>query len=233
MPTLRAVLRPMHRSPLPALVAVAFVLASIPGSSRADEPLEPRLVHNSATKQPSSQLLSTTRAWIPPLTGRLLVVRGFEPAASAWGRGHRGVDLAARPGTAIRSAGPGVVIFARTLAGRGVVSVEHAPGVRTTYEPVRASITAGTSVSAGTPLGHLTDGGHNPGTLHWGLRIRGAYADPLRLLTGSSVLKPTVRLPSTKTAVTGQAHGSRTRMGLSECLTQPLHRHMGVNLGST
>jgi murein DD-endopeptidase MepM/ murein hydrolase activator NlpD len=181
----------MHRSPLPALVAVAFVLASISGGSRADEPLEPRLVHNSTNKQPSSQLLSTTRAWIPPLTGRLRVVRGFEPAASAWGRGHRGVDLAARPGTAIRSAGPGVVIFARTLAGRGVVSVEHAPGVRTTYEPVRATIAEGSAVVAGTPLGYLTSGGHNPGSLHWGLRIHGSYGDPLRLLRNSPVLKPT------------------------------------------
>jgi murein DD-endopeptidase MepM/ murein hydrolase activator NlpD len=224
---------PAHQFPTLALLAAALMLAGIPGPSHAGEPSPSTPVMDSVHHLDAVHLRSRSRTWVPPLTGRLRVVRGFEPPASAWGRGHRGVDLAAHRGAPVRSTGAGVVVFARTLAGRGVISVEHAPGVRTTYEPVRASITAGTSVTAGTPLGHLTDGGHNPGTLHWGLRIRGAYADPLRLLTGSSVLKPTVRLPSTKTAVTGQAHGSRTRMGLSECLTQPLHRHMGVDLGST
>ncbi len=68
--------------------------------------------------------------------------------------------------------------------------MEHAPGVRTTYEPVRAVVEVGSSVSAGSLLGYLSTGGHQPGALHWGLRIRGSYADPLRLLRGTSILKP-------------------------------------------
>ena len=58
---------------------------------------------------------------------------------------------------------PGVVVFAGPLAGRGVVSIEHAGGLRTTYEPVTASVTAGASVAAGQPIGTLEAG-------HAGLR---------------------------------------------------------------
>jgi murein DD-endopeptidase MepM/ murein hydrolase activator NlpD len=223
MHTWRHTLIPAQRILTLSLLAGTLLLAGIPDSSHADEPSTPGLAMDSAQRRDAAHLRLLSRAWTPPLTGRLRVVRGFEPAATAWGRGHRGVDLAAHRGATVRSAGAGVVVFARTLAGRGVISVEHAPGVRTTYEPVRATITAGTSVSAGTPLGRLTDGGHNPGTLHWGLRIRGTYADPLRLLGGSSVLKPRVRLTSTNVAAADKAIRSGTWMGLGECLTQPLH----------
>lgn len=172
-----------------ALISMSLLLVGAPASGQA---------RSSSIQPPEAPSESTTfasvnRPWTAPLTGHLRIIRGFEPASSRWGRGHRGVDLAARPGTAVRSAGSGVVVFARRLANRGVVSVEHAPGVRTTYEPVRAEVAVGSMVSAGTLLGYVTVGGHQPGALHWGLRIRDSYADPLRLLRGTSVLKPIVR----------------------------------------
>ena len=113
------------------------------------------------------------------------VARPFQPPPQPWLAGHRGVDLGAPPGAVVRSAGPGVVAYARRLAGRGVVSVVHAGGLRTTYEPVTATVSTGDTVAAGDPLGTLETG--HPGCsaaacLHWGLRRGDVYLDPLRLL---------------------------------------------------
>src|SRR5690349_22598605 len=64
------------------------------------------------------------------------VVRRFDPPARPWLPGHRGADLAAAPGAVIRAAGAGTIVFSGRVAGRGVVSVAHPGGLRTTYEPV-------------------------------------------------------------------------------------------------
>ncbi|HEV8175721.1 MAG TPA: M23 family metallopeptidase [Actinoplanes sp.] len=113
------------------------------------------------------------------------VVRRFDPPPQPWLPGHRGVDLAAPPGSVVRTAGAGTVAYVGTLAGRGVVSIAHPGGLRTTYEPVTSSLRAGDPVTAGAQLGVL-DGGH-PGCpaeacLHWGLRRGEYYLDPLALL---------------------------------------------------
>ncbi|MFG3601903.1 murein hydrolase activator EnvC family protein [Micromonospora chersina] len=120
-----------------------------------------------------------------PLAGTPRVVRRFDPPPQPWLPGHRGVDLAATPGAEVRSAGAGVVLFAGTVAGRPVVTVGHADGLRTTYEPVRPGPAAGARVAAGTPIGLLIAG--HPGCaaaacLHWGLRRGEEYLDPLALL---------------------------------------------------
>jgi murein DD-endopeptidase MepM/ murein hydrolase activator NlpD len=120
-----------------------------------------------------------------PLDGVPVVVRRFDPPPQPWLPGHRGVDLAAAPGATVRAAGPGVVAFAGTVAGRGVVSVQHAGGLRTTYEPVEASVAAGAQVAAGAAIGSLVAGHPGcpvPACLHWGLRRGEVYLDPLALL---------------------------------------------------
>ncbi|MET7969954.1 M23 family metallopeptidase [Micromonospora sp. NPDC005305] len=120
-----------------------------------------------------------------PLAGTPRVTRRFAPPPEPWLPGHRGVDLAATPGAQVRSAGAGVVLFAGTVAGRPVVTVGHADGLRTTYEPVLPGPAAGARVAAGTPIGLLSAG--HPGCvaaacLHWGLRRGEEYLDPLALL---------------------------------------------------
>jgi murein DD-endopeptidase MepM/ murein hydrolase activator NlpD len=66
-----------------------------------------------------------------------------------------------------------------------VVSVDHADGLRTTYEPVDAVVGAGARVARGAMLGTLA-GGHvgcpADACLHWGLRRGETYLDPLALL---------------------------------------------------
>ncbi|MCQ4043617.1 peptidoglycan DD-metalloendopeptidase family protein, partial [Streptantibioticus rubrisoli] len=134
------------------------------------------------------------RAW--PVTGPggrepPTVVRGFEPPPHRWSPGHRGVDLAATAGTPVATAAPGHITFAGTVAGQGVVTVEltdtGTPPLRTTYEPVRATLPTGTQVAAGQTVGMLQAGPfHCPaGCLHWGLLRGDAYLDPLSLIPAS------------------------------------------------
>jgi hypothetical protein len=124
-------------------------------------------------------------SWVAPLAGPVVVRRGFDPPATRWGAGHRGVDLAGRAGDVVRAAGPGEVTYAGVLAGRGVVVVRHG-ALRTTYEPVADPASVGTLVRAGTPVARLARGHPGPALpgealLHWGLR-GDTYLDPLLLL---------------------------------------------------
>jgi murein DD-endopeptidase MepM/ murein hydrolase activator NlpD len=120
-----------------------------------------------------------------PLDGVPTVVRRFDPPPEPWLAGHRGVDLAASPGAAVLAAGAGTVAFAGTVAGRGVVSVSHPHGLRTTYEPVEVAVRAGEQVGRGARLGSLAPGHTGcpvAACLHWGLRRGDVYLDPLLLL---------------------------------------------------
>ena len=114
------------------------------------------------------------------------VVRRFHPPPEPWLAGHRGVDLAGSVGAPVLAAGSGTVVFAGVVAGRGVVSLAHPGGLRTTYEPVRAErLKVGDAVARGQPIGTL-DGGHAgcpaAACLHWGLKHGERYLDPLALL---------------------------------------------------
>ncbi|MFD8814436.1 peptidoglycan DD-metalloendopeptidase family protein, partial [Streptomyces sp. NPDC059627] len=77
------------------------------------------------------------RAW--PVGVRPPVLRGWEPPATVYGPGHRGVDLAASAGEPVRAVAAGRVSYAGRVAGRGVVSVALAgTDLRTPSEPVTA-----------------------------------------------------------------------------------------------
>jgi murein DD-endopeptidase MepM/ murein hydrolase activator NlpD len=119
-----------------------------------------------------------------PLSPRPQVVRGFDPPASKWGAGHRGVDLLGHAGQPVHTALGGTITFAAPLAGRGVVVVDHG-GIRTTYEPVDARVTVGDVVSRGAVIGALQRASSHcfPGAcLHWGLLRGDTYLNPLTLV---------------------------------------------------
>lgn len=127
------------------------------------------------------------------------VLRPFDDPEQPWLPGHRGVDLAGPVGSPVRAAADGVVAFAGAVAGRGVVSIDHADGIRTTYEPVTAVVATGDVVVRGTVIGTL-DAGHPglggtlPGgggaTLHWGARTGPrSYVDPTLLVAGEVVIR--------------------------------------------
>ncbi|MFM8896037.1 MAG: murein hydrolase activator EnvC family protein [Actinomycetales bacterium] len=130
-----------------------------------------------------------------------VIVRGFAAPEEAWGRGHRGIDLAAVPGQEVMAIGSGIVRFAGSIAGKPVVTVEHpGAGLRSTYEPVLATVSVGSAVRTGTVIGTVAaTGGHCAGhCLHLGVihlaeippgapRI---YLDPVRLMGRWAILKP-------------------------------------------
>ncbi len=125
-------------------------------------------------------------AFVLPVAPPPVVLTAFRAPDTRYGPGHRGVDLAAAAGSTVLAAGPGRVVFAGTLAGRGVLSIEHEGGLRTTYEPVTATVRAGRAVAAGEVIGTLQPGhpGCAPATcLHWGARLPDRlYLDPMSLL---------------------------------------------------
>ncbi len=109
----------------------------------------------------------------------------FAAPPGPYAAGHRGVDLAAAVGTAVRAPAAGVVVFAGRLVDRGVVSIDHGGGLRSSLEPVTASVTVGARVAVGDAVGTV-DAGHPrcaPAVcLHWGVRLDGEYLDPMALL---------------------------------------------------
>ncbi|MFD5867212.1 peptidoglycan DD-metalloendopeptidase family protein [Corynebacterium sp. NPDC060344] len=117
------------------------------------------------------------------------VVKPYDPPAKRWLPGHRGVDLAAAVGAQVRASADGVVHFAGMVAGTPTVSVMHADGIRTTYQPVRWSVRRGERVRRGAVLGTL-ESGPDPG-LHWGALRGRDYLNPMDLLSRRPiVLKP-------------------------------------------
>ncbi|MGJ5753061.1 peptidase M23-like protein [Streptomyces puniciscabiei] len=133
---------------------------------------------------PPAPVPAIARTW--PVGVRPLVLRGWEPPATVYGPGHRGVDLAAPAGSGVRAVAPGRVSFAGRVAGRGVVSVDlTGTDLRTTYEPVTALVHKGDEVAAGEAVGTVepAPASHCPTTcVHWGLLRGRTYLDPLSLL---------------------------------------------------
>lgn len=123
-------------------------------------------------------------AWSPPVASA--VVEPFREPRNAYGPGHRGVDYAPAPGTPVRAAGDGMVVFAGEVAGTLHVVVAHSGGRRTSYSfLLRVDVRVGEAVRRGAELG--TSGGpaadHAPGWLHFGLRVGERYVDPLGLFS--------------------------------------------------
>ncbi|MGW2847563.1 murein hydrolase activator EnvC family protein [Streptomyces sp. NPDC001108] len=194
------------------VAAVAGLLAVVCGPSAATAGAPPRAPDSVRPPAPQPAPAPSpgtgadgARSW--PLAGRPSVVRGWEPPAGPYARGHRGVDLAAAPGARVLAAAPGKVAFAGRVAGRGVLVIEVSgsgdPPLRTTYEPVRAVVPEGGEVVAGQEVAALEAGPFHcaSGCLHWGLRRGDTYLDPMSLLPprllrgGPSRLLPVFGVP--------------------------------------
>jgi murein DD-endopeptidase MepM/ murein hydrolase activator NlpD len=137
---------------------------------------------------------AAAQSWVAPLDP-VRVTRAFAPPPTPYAAGHRGVDLAGSPGEVVVAAEAGEVSYAANLAGRGVVVVVHG-SLRTTYEPVTATVRLGAHVTRGQRIGTLQAG--HPGCpvsacLHWGLRRGEQYLDPMTMV----VRAPIILLPLT------------------------------------
>ena len=135
--------------------------------------------------------------WIWPVANPVLI-KSFNPPPKPWLAGHRGIDLAARVGDSVMAAGSGFVTFAGPLADKGVVVISHGP-IRTTYEPVKATVSVGDYVQVADTIGHLQSGASHCSKslqvtcLHWGLRRGDHYLNSILLLNPRIRLKPIPR----------------------------------------
>ena len=183
---------PLRSATVPAVTAALTLLLMTPGGTAAAATVpSPGPVSGPAPGSASGPTSTDGSAgWTPPV-GPVSVVHGFDPPSDPYGPGHRGVDLLAPAGGLVRATADGVVTFAGFVAGRGVVTVSHG-GVRSTYEPVIATVHPGDHVHAGDPLGRLSAGPGHCGLrtcLHLGVRVGKVYLDPLAFLG-----RPRIRL---------------------------------------
>lgn len=187
------------------VVAVSgpLLLLPLPGDGPPEDSAPPRAgppVTSTTTTEPHGAGAGAARdrvsgearpRWSWPLVPRPPVVRPYRAPAGPYGPGHRGADLGAGTGTEVLAVEGGVVTHAGRVAGRGTVTVLHAGGLSSTYEPVRARVVAGAEVDTGAVLGSVEPpvgptGGHCVLTvcLHLGARRGTAYVDPVLLLAG-------------------------------------------------
>jgi murein DD-endopeptidase MepM/ murein hydrolase activator NlpD len=121
--------------------------------------------------------------WFWPVTGP--VVRAFDPPASPYASGHRGIDIAAPFGTLVVAPAAGTVSFAGPVGGYLFLTIDHGGGLASTYSWVSGLLVrTGDTVTAGQDIA-LSGGGH-PGdtiaSLHFGVKLNDAYVDPMLYL---------------------------------------------------
>lgn len=121
--------------------------------------------------------------WTWPVVGP--VIRAFDPPDSPYGSGHRGIDIAAAPGTIVVAPASGTVTFAGPVGGRLFLTLAHAGGLSSTYSWIsEVLVRKGDQVVRGQAVARTGDG--HPGdlvpSLHLGVKLDGAYVDPLAYL---------------------------------------------------
>jgi murein DD-endopeptidase MepM/ murein hydrolase activator NlpD len=121
--------------------------------------------------------------WLRPVPGEVARPFTYDRGAPFAAGAHRGADLAARPGTAVRAACSGRVVHAGAVAGSHPVVSVRCGGRRVSYLPLaNVAVAAGAWIRAGKPIGTLA-AGH--GGVHVGVRREGdpfGYEDPMALL---------------------------------------------------
>lgn len=82
----------------------------------------------------------------------------FRPPAEPWLAGNRGLEYDTTPGTAVTAIGPGLVVFAGSVADGLYVTVLHPDGIRSSYSFLAViSVSRGDRVRAGTVVGVAGD----------------------------------------------------------------------------
>lgn len=119
------------------------------------------------------------------------VIRPFQPPATPYGPGHRGIDIAVPFGTTVIAPAPASVSFAGFVAGSLFVTLDHGGGLETTYSWLSGlAVARGDPVAAGQPIAS-TGAGHPDVSvphLHFGALLDDVYVDPMLLLGGGSVV---------------------------------------------
>jgi murein DD-endopeptidase MepM/ murein hydrolase activator NlpD len=175
----------------------AGVAAGMPtGSPAAGAPAAGSRAAEPAAAPPADEAPRGSWAW--PLQPRPPVLARFDPPDVRWGSGHRGVDLGAAVGQRVLAPTDGVVAFRGVVVDRGVLVLETAGGMRTTFEPVDSEVAVGTAVVRGQVVATVaaTPGHCTPITcLHWGVLDGDRYLDPLAFVGAVRVVLLPLRPP--------------------------------------
>ena len=98
---------------------------------------------------------------------------------------HRGIDIACDTGAAVVAAASGTVIVAAYNYAEGnYVCIDHGGGVVTVYmHNSSLAVSVGETVTAGQQIASAGSTGVSTGPhCHFGVRVNGAYVDPLSYL---------------------------------------------------
>jgi hypothetical protein len=142
----------------------------------------------------------------PPVSAP--VADPFRPPSNTYGPGNRGLDYATAPGTEVKAAGDGEVVFAGQVGGTLHVVVLHGDGIRTSYSFLSSiRVQRGDKVHQGQVVG--TTG---PQRFHFGARAGDAYVDPALLFSTGS---PEVHLvPNSERLPQSEAHERSGLLGM-------------------
>jgi len=100
-------------------------------------------------------------------------------------RMHKGVDMAGSDGTPIYAPADGVVTFAGSKTGFGLlVTIKHDFGIETYYAHLgRLRVEAGQRVSRGDRIGDMGNSGRSTGThLHYEIHLGGTPVNPMTFI---------------------------------------------------
>jgi murein DD-endopeptidase MepM/ murein hydrolase activator NlpD len=188
-----------HRAAGVLLLVVVGVLATGPGSAASVAPDSGSASAVAAWPETASAGADVPRhRWTWPLLPRPHVLARFDPPEVRWGAGHRGVDLDAQVGQDVLAPTDAVVTFSGMVVDRGVLVLDTAGGLRTTFEPVEPAMVVGTPVVRGDVVARVaaTPGHCAPATcLHWGVLDGERYLDPLALVGAVRVVLLPLRHP--------------------------------------
>lgn len=132
----------------------------------------------------SSPSPASSPLWTWPVAAPHPIARPFIAPATPYAAGHRGLDVRAPAGAEVRAPADGVVHFAGFVVDRPVVSIRHAGGVISSFEPVDPLVATGDRVERGEVIGMLLPGHCATPCLHLGARVDGGYVSPLLFLGG-------------------------------------------------
>lgn len=153
----------------------------VPGVKRA-LPVNLITPEHAVTEAPAvNELPQGDGVFIWPLVSGTLT-SSFGPRGRSF---HDGIDIGAAPGTVVRAAREGAVIYSDTLRGYGnVVIVQHAGGYATVYAHNEENLVdAGSKVRQGQPLAKVGRSGRTSGpNLHFEIRKDNVARNPIYFL---------------------------------------------------
>jgi murein DD-endopeptidase MepM/ murein hydrolase activator NlpD len=131
-----------------------------------------------------------------PVNGRLMDGYGHRSdPLSGEGEMHKGVDISAPQGTAVRASADGIIVHASWNSGYGrCIIIDHGNNYQTLYGHLsRMDVMEGQEIRQGEVIGAVGTTGHSTGPhLHYEVHVGATPVNPYRFLARAPVLKTPV-----------------------------------------